>query len=466
MFCYRFWFSLKSRVLIVLGLCFLSAYPVLGQTVENIADEQKHQIFLPISPKVVQASQQVESLLADPFLEASLVAERSVYRASEGILLRFTLTNTSGTTLYVLPWGTPFDGFKKDMFAVTTEGKKVPYIGMLVKRMAPSLEDYLVLEAGAQRSVVIDLTEGYAIQSRGKYDVSFVAPLLDVRYEPVSMRRQDGFRAATIVTLPTHFTLQETRRENWLRHLDSPGGFSNCSDSEQQEVANALQAARDMAAAASNAFQNATPTQAARYITWFGPHENSRYATVQAHFASIRSALDNQNFDWDCNPTSGCDNAFAYVYPNAPYKIYLCSGFWASSTTGTDSRPGIIIHETSHFNVVADTDDHFYFHDNSLITAQTSPALAVQNADSHEYFAENVELLPMTAVTNRVRVRFSHTSTEIGTEDLPYNSVGEGVAAVENNGVLQIEAGSERGAFSLTKPMTIQAINGSVTLGQ
>ena len=72
----------------------------------------------------------------------------------------------------------------------------------------------------------------------------------------------------------------------------------------------------------------------------------------------------------------------------------------------------------------------------------------------------------MTAITDPVRARCSHTSTEIGTEDLPYNSIIEGINAVANNGTLQIEAGCTASAMTISKPMTLQALNGIVSIGQ
>jgi peptidyl-Lys metalloendopeptidase len=90
------------------------------------------------------------------------------------------------------------------------------------------------------------------------------------------------------------------------------------------------------------------------------------------------------------NFNCGCkQNYYAYVYPNQPYNIYVCRVFWQAPTTGTDSKAGTIIHETSHFNVVAGTDDIVYGQTGARNLANSDPNRAVQNADSHEYFAEN-----------------------------------------------------------------------------
>ncbi len=56
---------------------------------------------------------------------------------------------------------------------------------------------------------------------------------------------------------------------------------------------------------------------------------------------------------------------------------------------GTDSQGGTLIHEMSHFDVVAKTDDFVYGQAGAKNLAITEPDNAVMNADNHEYFAEN-----------------------------------------------------------------------------
>ena len=61
--------------------------------------------------------------------------------------------------------------------------------------------------------------------------------------------------------------------------------------------------------------------------------------------------------------------------------------------SGTDSKGGTLVHEMSHFNVVAGTDDHAYGQSAAASLAISNPAQAVDNADSHEYFGENTPAL-------------------------------------------------------------------------
>jgi peptidyl-Lys metalloendopeptidase len=61
--------------------------------------------------------------------------------------------------------------------------------------------------------------------------------------------------------------------------------------------------------------------------------------------------------------------------------------------TGTDSKGGTLVHEMSHFNVVASTDDWVYGQSGAASLAINNPSQAIDNADSHEYFGENTPAL-------------------------------------------------------------------------
>jgi peptidyl-Lys metalloendopeptidase len=56
---------------------------------------------------------------------------------------------------------------------------------------------------------------------------------------------------------------------------------------------------------------------------------------------------------------------------------------------GTDSMGGTLVHETSHFDKIASTEDTEYGQSDCKKLAKKSPKEAINNADSHEYFAEN-----------------------------------------------------------------------------
>lgn len=161
-----------------------------------------------------------------------------------------------------------------------------------------------------------------------------------------------------------------------------------CTSSQTTSINSAVSGAKTYASN-SLSYLNAG-TKGARYTTWFGTYDATRYSTVKAHFNSILSAFNNQAVSVNCGCTS---TAYAYVYPTQPYKIWVCKAFWSAPSTGTDSKAGTMVHEMSHFNAVAGTDDWAYGHTSAKSLATSNPSKAVDNADSHEYFAENTPKL-------------------------------------------------------------------------
>ncbi len=168
--------------------------------------------------------------------------------------------------------------------------------------------------------------------------------------------------------------------------LAATNSYESCSTSQK----NAMPAARTQATTYANSSRNYlnAGSTGTRYTWWFGTYNASRYTTVRSNFTRIYNALSSQPFVFNCT-CPAAPSAIAYVYPNQPYRIYLCNAFWSAPNTGTDSRAGTIVHEVSHFTVMGGTDDWAYGQSAAHNLAVSNPARAVDNADSHEYFTEN-----------------------------------------------------------------------------
>jgi peptidyl-Lys metalloendopeptidase len=163
-----------------------------------------------------------------------------------------------------------------------------------------------------------------------------------------------------------------------------------CTAEQQSTLFSAVGAATTMSGEAMSYLNSTKPGPTARYTTWFGTYSSGGWSTAQSHFAAISDAFNTKPLTLDC----GCKkNYYAYVYSNKPYVIYVCKVFWTAPMTGTDSKGGTLIHEMSHFNVVAGTDDWAYGQSAAKSLATSDPSKALDNADSHEYFAENTPAL-------------------------------------------------------------------------
>lgn len=351
---------------------------------------------LPLVPRCY--AQQIEDL------STSLSMERSEFGASDDLRIQFTLTNNSQQAVNVLRWHTPLEGFNTDMFEVEQNGESVEYIGRVVKRGAPQPEDYVEIQPGQSVSAEVDLDDGYRIYEAATYSVQLQSQIVDFGADPAaSLAAKEEFSAATVDSNTLTFALTEARAAPAALSLTPPAAsmdivdavepkapaFKNCSSTQQATLDTALtEAAR--AAALSVLFleglSEGNRASCQRYTTWFGSYTAARWDRVTNNFTKVHDALANETitFNCDCN-----ESYYAYVYPSQPYEIWLCNAFWPAPMTGTDSKAGTVIHEASHFNVVADTDDVAYGHSSCKSLAQNDPNRAIENADSHEYFAEN-----------------------------------------------------------------------------
>lgn len=304
--------------------------------------------------------------------------------AADDVQVRLTFSNSGDQAAWVLRWQTPVDGVQGDLFEVTHNGAPVAYLGPLYKRPAPTRADYLGIPAGGAMSFDVELSALYDLSQPGEYTVRYRSG--------VEMGRGFvGLQSNTAVAWREGEPVSRAVVEALERDSDAAPApdaltpqFVSCSSSRQSSLVTALNSAQTYSGN-SLAYLNAG-TVGPRYTTWFGTYTSSRYSTVRSHFSSIDSAIRTKTFTFFCDCTS---SAYAYVYSNRPYEIHLCNAFWSAPNTGTDSKAGTLIHETSHFNVVAGTSDYAYGQSACKSLALSSPSKAVNNADSHEYFAEN-----------------------------------------------------------------------------
>ena len=325
----------------------------------------------------------------------SISAAKSSFGAVEKVNLKVVMSNPNDYPVKLLKWHTPVEGVEAPLFTVTRDGKPVAYIGKLIKRPAPTEQDYISLMAGESVSSEVDLSAYYDLSQSGNYVVTYNAVPTE-KYTKSSAERltktaEDMTSSNTLEVFVEAHALP-VREELQALVVSGSNAFIGCSTSQQTTLVSARNTASTYANDATAYFS--ANKQGARYVTWFGVYNASRYSTVSSHFTNIRNATDNASpMTFNCTCT---DPYYAYVYPNDPYKIYLCNAFWGAPLGGTDSKAGTLIHEISHFTIVADTDDYVYGQTGAKNLAITNPAQAIMNADNHEYFAENTPPLEVT----------------------------------------------------------------------
>lgn len=301
------------------------------------------------------------------------------------VLVRVVMTNTSAIAQHLLRWRTPLDGVESPLFEVRRDGQPVRYLGRRIKRAPPGPADYVRLDPGASLSETVELSRLYEMSVTGSYTIRYrsaAMPAPGAALQPV---------AGELVSKPVNIWVNGPlpRGSRIAAVAPEPGQpglhYANCSNAQQEHLVTAMAAGRAMAAG-GHAYLTSGTGYGERYTTWFGAPDAARGARVTSNFTAIKDAFENKPVKVDCN----CNEPyFAYVYPARPYTVWVCKAFWAAAVTGIDSRGGTLLHELSHFEVVAATDDHVYGQAGAAELARSAPDRAINNADSHEYFGEN-----------------------------------------------------------------------------
>lgn len=322
----------------------------------------------------------------------------SMYAANGAV--EVVVTNTSRKAARVPGWQLPGNNPTAKLFQVSLDGAPVAYQGRLAKRGLPTAEDFVVLPPGRSYRAVVDLAASYDMSRRGQYLVALSSPLQYASLSDGSLLRTSRGLPMLLRSAPLRVWSDGAAKAGTSpkakpcnpKKQDCGGGGSNgitfvgCSATQSATATDAVNQARTYSENAKGYL--ASNTVGSRYTTWFGAYTSSRYGTASQHFAAIDSAMDQNNGQITIN--CGCNqNYYAYVYPTRPYEIFVCRAFWSAPLAGTDSKGGTLIHEMSHFNVVAGTDDIVYGQTGAKNLAASDPAGALNNADNHEYFAEN-----------------------------------------------------------------------------
>lgn len=306
------------------------------------------------------------------------------------------LTNTSRKTLRVPHYQLPLGPLQAKLFRVSLDGKPVAYEGPMIKRALPTAADFAVLGPGRSVRGVVDLADAYDMRKTGVYTVTLASPLQFASLSDGRMLKTPRGLPLTLQSAPLRMFATGKLPDPRRKGRPGSGGtvvngvsYVGC---DSTQIATAGAAVNDARTYSENSKGYLAGNLGQRYLTWFGAYNTTREHTVRSNFSKIDTAIDQSGGQLKIN--CGChQNYYAYVYPSKPYEIFVCKAFWNAPMTGTDSKAGTLLHEMSHFTVVAGTEDHVYGQTAAKQLAVSDPGKAIDNADNHEYFGENTPFL-------------------------------------------------------------------------
>ena len=342
-----------------------------------------------------------QTSLANP-LQVSMIADTGSRQAFTGTV-QFRITNNSSQALKVPSWQLPSDDPGSRQFEIFNQGQRAKYLGKMIHHTAPTDADMVTFKAYETKVIRVNLANSYDLSARGDYSVRFNSFLQDAKTDNGRRIAGANGRMAKMETVPLRLWVDgkspssQQLKGSGPSTQGKPGGggggtvvngvtFIGCAATQITDAGNAVVESRKYLDD-SNSYLN-TGATGPRYTTWFGAVTSARYSTAKSHYVSIDSAMDQTGgqvaIDCTCK-----QSYYAFVYPDKPYQIHVCKAFWTAPLTGTDSKAGTLIHEMSHFNVTAGTNDWVYGQAGAKNLAISNPDQALDNADNHEYFGEN-----------------------------------------------------------------------------
>jgi hypothetical protein len=344
-------------------------------------------------------------------LKAQLVTLAASPKTHEKVRLKVILTNHGTEDVSVLAWNTPLDRVLSDCFHVTVNGKKLAYDGPMVKRAAPTAQDYVTIKAGQSRAAEFPLSDAYDTSKPGNYRVKLRTDLADVVPKQTRlaglMKAGDHVPASQPIPAATAFKMGQgdaghqtlgakaravektaTKKMPAVRSMvkkkskSAPPLAPRTTGGTTARKAAAVKSHKDgygLCVAALGSLAND-----AHYAEWFGTHTTARFNIVKANYSAVKRRLETIRFTYNLTG-AGCDpGVFAYTYKGTS-TIWFCDAYWSAPATGTDSKAGTVVHEHTHSDAL--TDDIQYGQTGCRTLARTQPDKAIHNADTHEYYA-------------------------------------------------------------------------------
>ncbi|CAF2435205.1 unnamed protein product [Rotaria sp. Silwood2] len=304
-------------------------------------------------------------------LQVKILSAHSVFDKTQDVVVEMQYNNTSNEIISIYKWCLPSNELNDPLFKVTCNNVPVRYVGPLIKRREPTIEDMTPLEPGKTKIIQARLSSAYDMTKTGIYSIQYDMPAERVvfkharTFENVLFRtiskRHSGLESNNIqLIIEDRLNIQreQNRNMNVIKRAATLS-YVSCSIIQKSQITNAVAWALKYADNSFNYLNKTKPSGTNRDKTWF----------VRRESLSIVGAI-----------------MLARMLGRMPM-------FWSAPMTGTDSKAGTLIHETSHFSVIVGTYDYAYGKMACTSLALSAPSQAIMNADSHEYFAENLPVL-------------------------------------------------------------------------
>ena len=314
-------------------------------------------------------------------------------KALSAVTCSFLFTNNENEDLYLMKRNTPLEGIRSPFVTITHEDTAILYKGIIVYRLPPTKENFVLLKAGGSISVTVQITDAFSIDTDGLYTVQYSRPLQYLSVNEMNAMSIDQLKESFVsksVQLyleDTHLLLKPKKEEvkiDYTVHLQDCGSASFSNGDRHNSLT--LDAHKKLCDGIDKAIRRIGPIDI--YNRWFGTYTSARGSTVKTSYGYMKTGLKTKSVTYyndgpDCQP-----NDAAYTTPSYwMTTVYLCGPYYGLGTycSGTaDTKERILALEWSHALAFRDDEEHGANKCKEL--AKNSPDKAINNGDSYSYY--------------------------------------------------------------------------------
>ena len=111
-------------------------------------------------------------------------------KALSAVACSFEFTNNANEDFYLLKRNTPLEGLNSEFVSVSLDGRPLEYEGILIYRLPPTKDEFVLLKAGESISASVQITDVFSIDTDGLYTVQYSRPL---QYLSVNEKLRESF---------------------------------------------------------------------------------------------------------------------------------------------------------------------------------------------------------------------------------------------------------------------------------
>ncbi|CAF4470839.1 unnamed protein product [Rotaria sp. Silwood2] len=106
-------------------------------------------------------------------LQVKILSVHSVFDKTQDVVVEMQYNNTSNDTISIYKWCLPNNELNDPLFKVTCNNVPVNYVGPLIKRREPTIEDMISLEACKTKIIQARLSSAYDMTKTGIYSIQY-----------------------------------------------------------------------------------------------------------------------------------------------------------------------------------------------------------------------------------------------------------------------------------------------------